>query len=66
MIPDHIVRDYCDGCGTQSHKRTLVALLHDHGVPIMTVCRRCSPHGFQSAAQADKDRWLSGSSLSQR
>ena len=66
MSSNHLVRDYCDGCGTQSHKRQIVALLHDHGVPVMTVCRRCSPSGFQAAAQADKDRWLSGSSLSQR
>lgn len=60
---DTIVRDHCDTCGTVSHKRQLVVLMHDHGVPVLTSCRRCSPATFDNAAQRDKDRWLETGSL---
>jgi|GEM_PF-2821045 len=55
---DTISRDHCDTCGTYSHKRQLVVTLHDHGVPVLTMCRRCGPSTFENTAQRDKDRWL--------
>lgn len=60
---DTIVRDHCDTCGTQSNKRQLVVLMHDHGVPVLTMCRRCGPATFDNTAQRDKDRWLETGSL---
>ncbi|NBP83257.1 hypothetical protein EBU60_05290 [bacterium] len=68
MIPDHLVRDYCDCCGTQSHKRQIVAVMKEalSGVMLMTVCRQCGPDAVEAAAEADKSRWLSGGTIGAR
>lgn len=49
----------CDECGS---KATGV-LFHDHGAPVLFVCRGCDPRTFEAVAQADMERYMAGENL---
>ena len=51
---DYIKTCECDGCGV----RGPVVALHDRGVEVLALCKRCAPGNFESTARRGIDEWL--------
>ena len=58
---NYLAHDRCDTCGWVG----LVAMLHDHGVLVLTQCKTCMPSTWTHLAEVQKERYLSGGDPSQ-